>query len=290
MSIIPDVFKWRQQRFIVTPKDTEYTLRYLGSMRTLRSRGESCCDYPIKKIWKHTEGGERYVKAKMYLGTKGMRLVRAGGVSSNGDRKGDREQFFHLHRINCCRTSDQHPTVFAWIYRHELPRLQVSLRVHVAACHKDDQAHEIANTITDMYQTAFDLFKREKAINKKKLEQRSSMSIPSSPSSLSVIERSWSEESEDGDDSDEEDTISMTEALPPTPLRRIINARCSFKPPLAHRLSLQTQMLVIRESRYEGKENPKVRYSFDKVGILDSPTLKREEEKFEDFQPADLEL
>eukprot|EP00057_Strongylocentrotus_purpuratus_P026627 XP_011681101.1 PREDICTED: protein FAM43A-like [Strongylocentrotus purpuratus] len=126
MSIIPDVFKWRQQRFIVTPKDTEYTLRYLGSMRTLGSRGKSCCDYPIRKIWKNTECGERYVKAKMYLGTKGMRLVRAGGVSSSGERKGDREQFFHLHRINCCRTDSQHPTVFAWIYRHELPRLQLS--------------------------------------------------------------------------------------------------------------------------------------------------------------------
>lgn len=168
------------------------------------------------------------------------------------------------------------------------------MRVHVAACTKDDQAQEIANTITEMYKTAFELFKRDKAVSKTKLDLLASTTIHDSPSRQSLLERSWSDDSDDAEDYDdeldEEDTISMSEALPPTPLRRIINTRCAFKPPLAHRLSLRTQMLVIRESRYEGKENPKTRYNFDKIGILDSPSLKREEEKFEDFQPAEVEL
>ncbi|XP_072180106.1 protein FAM43A-like [Diadema setosum] len=279
ITTIADAFKWRHQRFTVTPKDKEYTIHYLGSMRTARSRGDACCEYPVRKIWKNTACGERYVKVKLFVGSKGMRLVRAD-ASSCGEKKEDREQFFSLHRITCCVADKQHPTVFAWIYRHELPRLQVSLRVHAAACTKDDKTKEIATAIACMYQTAFELFKREKLASNKKLEMLTSIDR--------LSDKSWSDDSDDGDDSG--DNISITEAVPPTPLRKIINSRSSFKPPLAHRLSLQTQMLVIRESKDEGKENGKMRYNIEDLGILDSPTLKREEERFEDFKPADAEL
>ena len=147
---------------------------------------------------------------------------------------------------------------------------------------KEGKADEIAASITRMYTTAFEQFKRELMISKRKSEMKRKAA-----SSEGNTENSWSDQSDDeGVDDSMDESLTMSEALPPTPLRRIINARSSFKPPLALRLSLKSKMVAIQERKDEDRLTRRAT-----IDLLTSPSeAQGDVEVFDDFKPAHHEL
>ncbi|XP_033103993.1 protein FAM43A-like [Anneissia japonica] len=194
MDVVANVFKRTKQKFTVTPEDPIYNIRYLGNVRTLVAKGEGCTESAVRKLWKKTNQGKKSAKIKLTISAKGLKLE-----GLNRDRQ-SMAQLYQIHRISH-RCVDQNFTrVFCWVYRHERKHKQVELRVHAAICSKQEKAEEVFSILQQICNSSFADYKKEKRDRERITEQTNS--------------------------------IVSLEHLPSVPLRRRLNTRSNFLPPL----------------------------------------------------------
>ncbi|XP_071949337.1 protein FAM43A-like [Antedon mediterranea] len=193
MEVMVNVFKRKKQQFTVTPADPTYNIRYLGNVRTLLGKGEGCTENEVQKLWKKTNQGKNSAKIKLTISTTGLKLQ-----GLNRDRK-PMTQLYQINRIPFRCVDLNRKVIFCWVYRHERKHKQVELRVHAAVCSKPEQAQEIYNVVNQNCNSSFADYKREKRDQERITEQINS---------------------------------SITSYLPSVPLRRRLNTRSHFLPPI----------------------------------------------------------
>uniref|UniRef100_A0A669QTL6 Family with sequence similarity 43 member B n=1 Tax=Phasianus colchicus TaxID=9054 RepID=A0A669QTL6_PHACC len=186
------VFGGRRQKVELNKEDPTYTVRYLGNAVTLHAKGEGCTEEAVGKIWAKSDAGAGGAKMKLTLGPHGIRMA----PGEKGARRSGHA--YLLHRITYCTADRRHPKVFAWVYRHQVKNKAVVLRCHAVLVPKAATARAMALLLFQTSASAFDEFKRLKRQNDgRRLQQQ-----------------------------------LLGEAIVPLmPLRRLLNAKCPYRPP-----------------------------------------------------------
>jgi len=186
------VFGGRRQKVELNKEDPTYTVRYLGNAVTLHAKGEGCTEEAVGKIWAKSDAGAGGAKMKLTLGPHGIRMA----PGEKGARRSGHA--YLLHRITYCTADRRHPKVFAWVYRHQVKNKAVVLRCHAVLVPKAATARAMALLLFQTSASAFDEFKRLKRQNDgRRLQQQ-----------------------------------LLGEAIVPlVPLRRLLNAKCPYRPP-----------------------------------------------------------
>ncbi|NXF77414.1 FA43B protein, partial [Sclerurus mexicanus] len=186
------VFRGKRQKVELNKEDPTYTVRYLGNAVTLHAKGEGCTEEAVGKIWAKSEAGAGGAKMKLTLGPQGIRMT----PSEKGARRPGHA--YLLHRITYCAADRRHPKVFAWVYRHQVKNKAVVLRCHAVLVSKADKARAMALLLYQTSASAFSEFKRLKR-----------------QSDFRHVQQQL-----------------LGEAIVPlVPLRRLLNAKCPYRPP-----------------------------------------------------------
>lgn len=166
----------RKKQFQVTPKDSEFVVQYLGSLRTLISKGNDCAETPLADIWAKSEHGMLSTRALVTVTKKGILMKRLDPpqkISSKEEPKESYgEQMFLVNRISYCSTGKKLKAIFAWIYRHELKRSAVELRVHAVVCESSHSAYNLGNLVWEKFQFCFRDFKLDRKASDRVLERQ----------------------------------------------------------------------------------------------------------------------
>uniref|UniRef100_A0A8C6JS71 Uncharacterized protein n=1 Tax=Melopsittacus undulatus TaxID=13146 RepID=A0A8C6JS71_MELUD len=186
------VFRGKRQKVELNKEDPTYTVRYLGNAVTLHAKGEGCTEEAVGKIWAKSDAGAGGVKMKLTLGPQGIRM----SPCEKGARRPGHA--YLLHRITYCAADRRHPKVFAWVYRHQVKNKAVVLRCHAVLVSKADKARAMALLLYQTSSSAFNEFKRLKRQNDFRHVQQQLLG----------------------------DAI-----VPLVPLRRLLNAKCPYRPP-----------------------------------------------------------
>ncbi|NWR29634.1 FA43B protein, partial [Tachuris rubrigastra] len=186
------VFRGKRQKVELNKEDPTYTVRYLGNAVTLHAKGEGCTEEAVGKIWAKSEAGAGGAKMKLTLGPQGIRMT----PSEKGTRRPGHA--YLLHRITYCAADRRHPKVFAWVYRHQVKNKAVVLRCHAVLVSKADKARAMALLLYQTSASAFNEFKRLKRQSDFRHVQQQLLG----------------------------DAI-----VPLVPLRRLLNAKCPYRPP-----------------------------------------------------------
>ncbi|KAM6336528.1 protein FAM43B [Alca torda] len=205
------VFRGKRQKVELNKEDPTYTVRYLGNAVTLHAKGEGCTEEAVGKIWAKSDAGAGGAKMKLTLGPQGIRMTPC--------EKGARRpgHAYLLHRITYCAADRRHPKVFAWVYRHQVKNKAVVLRCHAVLVSKADKARAMALLLYQTSASAFNEFKRLKRQNDFRHVQQQLLG----------------------------DAI-----VPLVPLRRLLNAKCPYRPP-AERARCAPRLSSILEEEEE---------------------------------------
>lgn len=205
------VFGGRRQKVELNKEDPTYTVRYLGNAVTLHAKGEGCTEEAVGKIWAKSEAGAGGAKMKLTLGPHGIRMA----PGEKGARRPGHA--YLLHRITYCAADRRHPKVFAWVYRHQVKNKAVVLRCHAVLVPKAATARAMALLLFQTSASAFNEFKRLKRQNDGRHIQQQ----------------------------------LLGEAIVPlVPLRRLLNAKCPYRPP-AERACCAPRLSSILEEEEE---------------------------------------
>lgn len=207
------VFRGKRQKVELNKEDPTYTVRYLGNAVTLHAKGEGCTEEAVGKIWAKSDGGAGGAKMKLTLGPQGIRMTPC--------EKGTRRpgHAYLLHRITYCAADRRHPKIFAWVYRHQVKNKAVVLRCHAVLLPKADKARTMALLLYQTSAAAFSEFKRLKRQSDFRHVQQQLLG----------------------------DAI-----VPLVPLRRLLNAKCPYRPP-AERARCDPRLSSILEEEEEGE-------------------------------------
>uniref|UniRef100_A0A8C8SAW7 Family with sequence similarity 43 member B n=1 Tax=Pelusios castaneus TaxID=367368 RepID=A0A8C8SAW7_9SAUR len=210
------VFRSKRQKVELNKEDPSYTVWYLGNALTLQAKGEGCTDEAVGKIWAKSDAGGSGAKMKLTLGPHGLRMAPC--------EKGSRRpgHAYLLHRITYCVADGRHPRVFAWVYRHQVKNKAVVLRCHAVLVSKAEKARAMARLLEQTASSAFNEFKRLKRQNDGRHVQQQLLG----PS-----------------------------IVPLAPLRRLLNAKCPYRPP-AERSRGARRLSSIQEEEEEEELGP----------------------------------
>ncbi|XP_067422952.1 protein FAM43B [Emydura macquarii macquarii] len=216
------VFRSKRQTVELNPEDPTYTAWYLGNAVTLQAKGEGCTDGAVGKIWAKSDGGASGAKMKLTLGPQGLRLAPG---EKGGRRPG---HVYLLHRITCCVADGRHPKVFAWVYRHQVRNKAVVLRCHAVLLSKAEKARAVARRLGQTASAAFHEFKRLQRQNdgRRLQQQRLGPAV-----------------------------------LPRVPLRRLLNAKCPYRPPADRSRGARRLSSIQEEEEEEEEQGPSCRVS-----------------------------
>ncbi|XP_059997195.1 protein FAM43B [Lagenorhynchus albirostris] len=199
------VFRSRRQKVELNKEDPTYTVWYLGNAVTLHAKGDGCTDDAVGKIWARCGPGGG-TKMKLTLGPHGIRMQpceRSGSGGSGGRRPA---HAYLLPRITYCTADGRHPRVFAWVYRHQARHKAVVLRCHAVLLARAHKARALARLLRQTALAAFSDFKRlQRQSDARHVRQQHLLAGGAAAS------------------------------VPRAPLRRLLNAKCAYRPPAADR-------------------------------------------------------
>ncbi|XP_001506849.2 protein FAM43B [Ornithorhynchus anatinus] len=197
------LFRTRRRKVELNPEDPTYTVCYLGNAVTLQAKGEGCTDDAVAKIWARS-GPAGGTKMRLTLGPQGIRM-QAGGRA--GGRRS--AHAYLLPRITYCAADGRHPRVFAWVYRHQARHKAVVLRCHAVLLPRAPQARALALLLRQSALAAFSDFKRLQRQNDARHVRQARHGLLRPMASAAPVPR--------------------------LPLRRLLNAKCAYRPPPAER-------------------------------------------------------
>lgn len=170
------MFRRKKKQFLVTPKDSEFIVQYLGSLRTLISKGEGCVEKPLEDIWRKSDHGMESVRTLLTVTKKGIMMKRLDPprrlTAKEEPQEYYGEQLFMVNRISYCSTGKKLKAIFAWIYRHELRRSAVELRVHAVVCQSAEVAYALGSLVWEKFQFCFRDFKLDRKASDRVLERQ----------------------------------------------------------------------------------------------------------------------
>ncbi|KAM9370383.1 protein FAM43B [Phaethornis superciliosus] len=207
------VFRGKRQKVELNKEDPTYTVRYLGNAVTLQAKGEGCTEEAVSKIWAKSDGGAGGAKMKLTLGPQGIRM----SPCEKGTRRPGHS--YLLHRITYCTADLRHPKIFAWVYRHQVKNKAVVLRCHAVLLPKAAKARAMALLLYQTSSAAFNEFKRLKRQNDFRHVQQQLLGESIGP---------WA-----------------------PPLRRLLNAKCPYRPPPERTRSAPRLSSILEEEEEE---------------------------------------
>lgn len=191
LNRVGSMFKSKRKKVNITSEDPTYTVMYLGNATTIQSKGEGCTDVAVSKIWNKSDMGKNGTRMRLTVSSQGVRMVHT-------DEKSRRPgHLYLLHRITYCVADPRLPRVFAWIYRHEMKHKAVMLRCHAVFVSRPEKAKAMALLLYQTSSTSLAEFKRLKRRDDARHQQQQ---------------------------------LIGEQTIPLVPLRKLLNAQCSYKP------------------------------------------------------------
>ncbi|XP_070314931.1 protein FAM43B [Odocoileus virginianus] len=198
------VFRSRRQKVELNKEDPTYTVWYLGNAVTLHAKGDGCTEDAVGKIWARCGPGGG-TKMKLTLGPHGLRMQPCERSSPGGPGGRRPAHAYLLPRITYCAADARHPRVFAWVYRHQARHKAVVLRCHAVLLARAHKARALARLLRQAALAAFSDFKRLQRQNDARHVRQQHLRAGGAPAA----------------------------SLPRAPLRRLLNAKCAYRPPPA---------------------------------------------------------
>ncbi|XP_028731148.1 protein FAM43B [Peromyscus leucopus] len=198
------VFRSRRQKVELNKEDPTYTVWYLGNAVTLHAKGDGCTDDAVGRIWARCGPGGG-TKMKLTLGPHGIRM-QPSERSSGGSGGRRPTHAYLLPRITYCAADGRHPRVFAWVYRHQARHKAVVLRCHAVLLARAHKARSLARLLRQTALAAFSDFKRLQRQSDARHVRQQHLRAGGAAASV-----------------------------PRAPLRRLLNAKCAYRPPPGER-------------------------------------------------------
>ncbi|XP_049628023.1 protein FAM43B [Suncus etruscus] len=232
------VFRSRRQKVELNREDPTYTVWYLGNAVTLHAKGDGCTDDAVGKIWARC-GPAGGAKMKLTLGPHGLRMqpcergISSGGTATataggSGGRRAAAGHAYLLPRITYCAADGRHPRVFAWVYRHQARHKAVVLRCHAVLLARAHKARALARLLRQTTLAALSDFKRLQRQSDARHVRQQHLHLRAGGASASV---------------------------PRAPLRRLLNAKCAYRPPAAERGRGAPRLSSIQEEEEDEDED-----------------------------------
>ncbi|XP_074162132.1 protein FAM43B isoform X2 [Sminthopsis crassicaudata] len=218
------VFRSRRQKVELNKEDPTYTVWYLGNAVTLHAKGDGCTDDAVGKIWARS-GPAGGTKMKLTLGPHGIRMQPCERGGGSGARRP--AHAYLLPRITYCAADRRHPRVFAWVYRHQARHKAVVLRCHAVLLARAHKARALARLLRQTALAAFTDFKRLQRQSDARHVRQQHLRAAAGAAAASV---------------------------PRAPLRRLLNAKCAYRPPAAERGRGAPRLSSIQEEDEEEQE------------------------------------
>ncbi|XP_036602923.1 protein FAM43B [Trichosurus vulpecula] len=218
------VFRSRRQKVELNKEDPTYTVWYLGNAVTLHAKGDGCTDDAVGKIWARS-GPAGGTKMKLTLGPHGIRMQPCERSGSSGARRP--AHAYLLPRITYCAADRRHPRVFAWVYRHQARHKAVVLRCHAVLLARAHKARALARLLRQTALAAFTDFKRLQRQSDARHVRQQHLRAAAGAAAASV---------------------------PRAPLRRLLNAKCAYRPPPAERGRGAPRLSSIQEEDEEQEQ------------------------------------
>ncbi|XP_013375126.1 PREDICTED: protein FAM43B [Chinchilla lanigera] len=218
------VFRSRRQKVELNKEDPTYTVWYLGNAVTLHAKGDGCTDDAVGKIWARCGPGGG-TKMKLTLGPHGIRMqpCERGAAGGSGGRRP--AHAYLLPRITYCAADGRHPRVFAWVYRHQARHKAVVLRCHAVLLARAHKARALARLLRQTALAAFSDFKRLQRQSDARHVRQQHLRAGGAAASV-----------------------------PRAPLRRLLNAKCAYRPPPTERARGAPRLSSIQEEDEEEDE------------------------------------
>ncbi|KAJ8412013.1 hypothetical protein AAFF_G00142800 [Aldrovandia affinis] len=153
-------------------------------------------------------------------GTKMKLTVGPQGIRLGPSDKKKPYHLFFLHRITCCAADGRRSKIFAWVYRHQIKNKAVVLRCHAVLVAKSEKAQAMALNLGQASASSFSEFKR--------LQRQSDF--------RNVRQQLLGEG-----------------VIPLTPMRKLLNGQCRYRPPL-NRPPSTSQLCSITEEEEEEED------------------------------------
>ncbi|GAB1289127.1 Family with sequence similarity 43, member B [Apodemus speciosus] len=198
------VFRSRRQKVELNKEDPTYTVWYLGNAVTLHAKGDGCTDDAVGRIWARCGPGGG-TKMKLTLGPHGIRM-QPSERSSGGSGGRRPAHAYLLPRITYCAADGRHPRVFTWVYRHQARHKAVVLRCHAVLLARAHKARSLARLLHQTALAAFSDFKRLQRQSDARHVRQQHLRAGGAAASV-----------------------------PRAPLRRLLNAKCAYRPPPGER-------------------------------------------------------
>ncbi|KAJ8369784.1 hypothetical protein SKAU_G00098120 [Synaphobranchus kaupii] len=214
---LSSIFRTKRQKVELNKEEPTYSVRYLGNAVTLTAKGEGCTEEAVAKIWSRSDYGGQSTKMKLTVGPQGIQMDHEG---SKGSKKPG--HLYFLHRITYCAADARRPKIFAWVYRHQIKNKAVVLRCHAVLVTRAEKARAMALSLYQTSSSAFSEFKR--------LKRQSDF-------------RHCQQQALGGD------------AVPLTPLRRLLNGQCHYRPPMDRPRSGAHLCSIVEEDEEEEEED-----------------------------------
>ncbi|XP_020828897.1 protein FAM43B [Phascolarctos cinereus] len=218
------VFRSRRQKVELNKEDPTYTVWYLGNAVTLHAKGDGCTDDAVGKIWARS-GPAGGTKMKLTLGPHGIRMQPCERTGGSGTRRP--AHAYLLPRITYCAADRRHPRVFAWVYRHQARHKAVVLRCHAVLLARAHKARALARLLRQTALAAFTDFKRLQRQSDARHVRQQHLRAAAGAAAASV---------------------------PRAPLRRLLNAKCAYRPPPAERGRGAPRLSSIQEEDEEQEQ------------------------------------
>ncbi|XP_040843651.1 protein FAM43B [Ochotona curzoniae] len=199
------VFRSRRQKVELNKEDPTYTVWYLGNAVTLHAKGDGCTDDAVGKIWARCGPGGG-TKMKLTLGPHGIRMQPCERSAAGGSGARRPAHAYLLPRITYCTADGRHPRVFAWVYRHQARHKAVVLRCHAVLLARAHKARALARLLRQTALAAFSDFKRLQRQSDARHVRQQHLRAGGAAASV-----------------------------PRAPLRRLLNAKCAYRPPPTER-------------------------------------------------------
>uniref|UniRef100_A0A8C6XXT3 Family with sequence similarity 43 member B n=1 Tax=Naja naja TaxID=35670 RepID=A0A8C6XXT3_NAJNA len=189
------LFRSRRRTAQLNAEEPTFRACYLGNAATLQAKGEGCAEAAVEKLWARSQAGQRGARMQLTLGPQGIHLRPAAAAAKESRRAG---HAYLLHRITFCGADRRHPRVLAWVYRHQVKNKAVALRCHAVLLSRAEKAQAAARLLFQTSAAAFNEFKRlQRRSDSRRLQRQ----------------------------------LLGEAAVPLAPLRRLLNAKCPYRPP-----------------------------------------------------------
>ncbi|XP_044524644.1 protein FAM43B [Gracilinanus agilis] len=241
------VFRSRRQKVELNKEDPTYTVWYLGNAVTLHAKGDGCTDDAVGKIWARC-GQAGGTKMKLTLGPHGIRMQPCERTMGSGSRRP--AHAYLLPRITYCAADHHHPRVFAWIYRHQARHKAVVLRCHAVLLARAHKARALARLLRQTALAAFTDFKRLQRQSDARHVRQQHLRAAAGAAAASV---------------------------PRAPLRRLLNAKCAYRPPPAERGRGAPRLSSIQEEDEEQETEQEQEQDSVVLQEADGPKRERSE-------------